>query len=520
VALYAFSAWRYRLVGFVYLAAWLAAVPYGLLLGLLPIPHAWLGLGWLPLIVGYILGARLAFHRSPLPNDFLRHWAMPFYLLAYGLSAAMMLQSLGTTLTSALAFGAAAAIYGGSALLYRKPAWLFPALIAAHLGLLATFALFPSPLPAYYVSQPMTVFTWLLAAAGFWLERRAAGPGERSLWARLDAPWARPFLLAAGLDMVLWQVVAGASLTTGLWVAGAQALLLALLAMLWLDPPLAYATLGLVMLSAIYALSLAGVPIGSAESLAWLAVVGFGFYLAARLAGQALWTHLGRLWEQPLARVALGLTAVTAAGMLVAQPGSLLYTAAVLGLGGAQALGEAYRLRRVRLGYAGVALELAAWVLLLVANNVAQPQWYAIPAGLYLVGVGNLERRLGRKPLAMLIESLGLAVLLVTTFSQSLDGGMSGLPYFVLLIVEGIGVVAWGALRRLRSPFFIGLAANVINVLAQLVLLFVGPSALIRWLIIGGTGLFIVTSVVYVEIQLKQLIARAQAWREALAAWD
>src|SRR5207253_470 len=31
VALYAFSAWRYRALPFIYLAAWLAAVPYALL---------------------------------------------------------------------------------------------------------------------------------------------------------------------------------------------------------------------------------------------------------------------------------------------------------------------------------------------------------------------------------------------------------------------------------------------------------------------------------------------------------
>ena len=40
VALYAFSAWRYRSTAFLYLAAWLAAVPYYLVLGLLPIPPA------------------------------------------------------------------------------------------------------------------------------------------------------------------------------------------------------------------------------------------------------------------------------------------------------------------------------------------------------------------------------------------------------------------------------------------------------------------------------------------------
>jgi len=216
--------------------------------------------------------------------------------------------------------------------------------------------------------------------------------------------------------------------------------------------------------------------------------------------------------------MALAVLAVVA--MMSAWPLNGAATAAVLGLAGAQAIGEAYRLRRLRLGYAGVALLLAAWAVLLLSNNVAQPQWYALPAGLYLMGIGYLERRVGRKPLAVIIEALGLAVLLVTTFTQSLDGGAAGLPYFILLIVEAMGAVAWGALRRLKSPFFIGLAANAINVLAQLVLLFAGPSTLIRWLIIGGTGLFIVGAAVFVERQRERLLTQATAWRETLAAWD
>ena len=527
VALYTFSAWRYRATVFVYLAAWLAAVPYALLLGQLPIRADWLGLAWLPLIVGYILGARRAFHHEPLPMDFLRHWAMPFYLLAYALTVAMISQSQSSALTSALAFGAAALVYGGTALLFRKSVWLFPSLLALHLGVLAAFGLAPSTQPAYFVSEPMLALTWMMAAAGYLLERRAGlqiqRAGARNQRTQLAAPWALPFLAFAALDVLVWQGVAAASPGTGQFVALGNALLLGLLAMLWLEPPLAYGALALLTLAAVYGLALAGLPFTSAGGLAALAGLGFGFYLAARLAGLAarrLGTRRGGLWEQPLAHAAIALAILPALGLFAAQPLNGAATAAVLGLAGAQAIGEAYRLRRLRLGYGGVALLLAAWSVLLLANDVAQPQWYALPAGLYLLGVGYLERRVGRKPLAVIIEALGLAVLLVTTFSQSLDGGAAGLPYFILLIVEAMGAMTWGALRRLKSPFFIGLAANAINVLAQLALLFAGPSTLIRWLIIGGTGLFIVAAAVFVERQRDQLVTRALAWREALAAWD
>src|SRR5262249_33368287 len=155
----------------------------------------------------------------------------------------------------------------------------------------------------------------------------------------------------------------------------ASLLLLGLLAMAWLDQPLAYAALGLITLAALYSLSLAGVPLGSAASLGWLAVLGFGFYLAARLAGMLRATRLGGLWETPLNRAARVLAGVGALALLSPQGGSVLVEALALALAGAQALGEAYRLRRLRPSYLGVALLLVAWMLVLVDRQVAQPQW-------------------------------------------------------------------------------------------------------------------------------------------------
>jgi hypothetical protein len=145
---------------------------------------------------------------------------------------------------------------------------------------------------------------------------------------------------------------------------------------------------------------------------------------------------------------------------------------------------------------------------------------YAIPAGLYFSGVGFLERRRGSKWFALVVESFGLAVLLLTSFIQSLNGGAGGLPYFVLLIAEGMLVIWWGAARRLKAPFFIGLAASALNVAGQIVVLFGGGSTLIRWLIILSAGLLFVTAAVFVERQRVRIIARAQEWRVALEAWE
>jgi hypothetical protein len=51
VILYVLSGFRFRETLFIYPAAWLAAVPYYLLITLTPLETRWYGLAWLPLII-------------------------------------------------------------------------------------------------------------------------------------------------------------------------------------------------------------------------------------------------------------------------------------------------------------------------------------------------------------------------------------------------------------------------------------------------------------------------------------
>ncbi|MCP4536759.1 MAG: hypothetical protein GY832_06400 [Chloroflexi bacterium] len=191
--------------------------------------------------------------------------------------------------------------------------------------------------------------------------------------------------------------------------------------------------------------------------------------------------------------------------------------AITLALAGAFCLVIACRDRRYRLGYLGTAMLESAWVLGLITWGVRQPQWYAIPIGLYFTGVGYLERRQGRGPFATIVESFGLALLLLITFIQSLDGAQ-GLRYFGLFVVEGLIVIGWGASRRAKAPFFIGLAASVLNVVVQIVVL-VRVYEVNRWFIMLGVGLLMVIVAALVERRRERIITRAQEWRDILETW-
>ena len=132
--------------------------------------------------------------------------------------------------------------------------------------------------------------------------------------------------------------------------------------------------------------------------------------------------------------------------------------------------------------------------------------------------VGILERQRGRRVFAMILESFGLAVLLVTSFVQSLNGAQ-GFPYFVLLLVEGVLVIWWGAARRERAAFYAGIGASALNVVAQVIVL-INVYEINRWIIILGVGLLLVTIAVFVERQREKIIRKSREWRQALEKWE
>jgi len=89
----------------------------------------------------------------------------------------------------------------------------------------------------------------------------------------------------------------------------------------------------------------------------------------------------------------------------------------------------------------------------------------------------------------------------------------------VLLLIEGLVVIWWGAWQRLKVPFFTGLGASALNVVAQVVVL-VNVHEESRWFIILGVGLLVVIVGVFVERQREHIIARAPEWRTELEAWE
>lgn len=540
LVLFALSAWRFREPLFLYPTTWLSIVPYYLFaITYFTIPSEWQGLVWLPLIVLLIGLGRFVFHKRPLdlktPRAILNalaHPAIPFYSIAYALTVNMVLASRWNPTTLTVALAIATLLYLASALLFRHPAWLYPTLFTAHFAILAYFTIHPSDSPARYVTIPFLILTWLEALAGYFVSRRypvtemtANGRLVFKFFGReidfgsypsvgyLTVPsWAQPIFVVVALDTLLWEGSALSSLDTGLWVSAGFFLLFALFTTLWQDKLLAHVSLGLGILAIVYQMYNLG--LATPGIFANLGIIALGLYLLSWLAD---WLK-GRLeaWQSPLSNLAIELSVISLLVTLPLITGETLSAALALAAAGGLYLTMSLRRRTTLIGYFGMGMLLAGWSLFLFFAHVEQPQFYAIPAGLYFTGMGFFERRRRPGRFALLIESLGLAFLLVTSFIQSMDA-ITGLPYFLLLLVEGGLVVWWGAARRLRVPFVIGLIAIVVNFLAQLVVRFHDANP---WVIGFVVGIALVTLGIFVERRREKLLAQAQDFRDMLERWE
>ena len=333
----------------------------------------------------------------------------------------------------------------------------------------------------------------------------------------LTPSWSQPLFIFAAVDIAIWQSVALSNPETAIILATAHTLLLGLFAFLWADITLIYGSLAFFILAVGYRLHWAEIPFP--QALAWFGGIGLGFYLLAQVTKQVE-KRVNRLsiWVDPLTKVGMFLSAFSVIFTLPFIASDTTATAAALAFAGTLYLAIAYRGRYYRLGYLGMGMLQLAWVLVLNVQDVQQPQWYAIPAGLYFTGMGYLERQRGHDVFAKIIESFGLAVLLVTSFTQSVNG-KEGFAYFVLLLVEALLVLWWGAVRRQKIPFFAGLGASVLNIIAQVIVLS-NVYDINRWIIILGVGLLLVTAAIFVERQREKIILRSKEWRETLDTWE
>jgi hypothetical protein len=473
-------------------------------------------------------------------------WALPFYALALGGAALAVLLSLADPARLTITLLLAAVTFGWSTAYFRLRGWLLATIATLQLAVLSGFSWLDWwERPLTHIALLFLPVTFATAFIGMAVERR---------WNRQPAElrgpnWSSPFFVMLAADVALAQILSwnfGLIFLTdaeGIAITVGHTLLLAILAVWWSSSGLAAFTAILAFVGLLQYLFFSEAELTTWPTALALTAVAYGLvayllrYLRIR---EILWVQRPalKIWEQPLLTggwsiSGLSLLAAFAVGSNVMglafraifrlpllTPNDIAQVqmvTAVLALLGLFYLAAAVVDRLPRLGYIAMGMLLTAWSLeWLLVWGQREVQWYAVPAGAYLLVVGYLEWHNGRRSLARWIDYLALLLLLGTSFWQSL--GAVGWPYALLMGFEGLMITWWGSTRRLRRFLYAGVVGVTVDVVGQLIQPLL--TATNRWIVFGIVGIFLVSLAILVERRLENVLALTKDVRRRLENWE
>ncbi|MBE7473847.1 MAG: hypothetical protein DPW09_08760 [Anaerolineae bacterium] len=534
-------------------ASALAIVPYAMGLQKSALSPEYYGLALFPgalaaLMLGWGLDRRLGEYRdfpwgrpgqwlAVLASRFLQWWGLPFYALGFGLAVASPFFTEFRAGLSALNFLLLMPLFGWAIYRFRLRVWLFALFIAGHLAAvyyLQELGWWRYPPWAWYRFLPVTLIT---AGVALFIERyRQEGSPLSLSW--FFKGWSRPLYIIVLFDIICGQVFSLSATSVGMIVTLVHALILATLASFWVSAWLPYVSIALGVVALVQWLSTLKGPIEELPAvLAGLAllygVIGYGLsWIRQNLPENRTLRSWLVIWELPLQRFSLifsgGILLLTAwlgldvVGWTIRAMIGLPFretvelaiiqmVVRVLSLLGLLYVAAAFTYRRLRWGYAAIGMLLAAWILhAFYVQRWENIQWYAIPAGCYLLAIAYLEWQRGNKVPARWLDYTAMVLLLGSLFWQTL---LFGWTYALLLGSEGFSALWWGSARRMRRFLYAGMVAVILATVGQLVN---SLRSVNQWIVFGFIGLSLVVIAVLVERKLENI----KAWYEVLETWE
>jgi len=536
----------------------LSVVPYAGLIQRSTIPVEYYGLSLFPGAVLSITLGRWLDQRLGEWKDFpwnqpgswltafaqrlLHWWSLPLYALGLGLASAAPFFAGGRANFIALNFIMLAAFYSWAVMRFRLRFWLVMGILSTHYALaffLDSLRLWRDADEAWLRFLPLTV---VMLISGLILEKRL---NENSPLAthRLFWGWSRPFYLFVFIDILFAQLGSLRGTLAGTEVSLVHMLLMAVLASVWLSTEFSYLStlLGFVALWQWRAAEQAAgifLPVHLAGLALGYGVLGFGYSLLKRQTAQSVRASTPRwlaIWEVPLQRSAL-LLSFLSLGLVpffgidivgwslrallglsfrqIVDAETVYMLVWVLSLMGLLYVTAAAVYRRIRLGYLAIGMLLTGWFTyafyINAWDNLRQLQWYAMPAGLYLLGIGYLEWQRGNRQLARWVDYAAVFLLLGALFWQTL---VFGWWYAVLLGSVGFAAFWWGSARRLRRFFYAGMSGVILAALGQTLN---ALQEINQWITFGLIGIVLVVLAVLVEGRLEAI----KAWQQVLETWE
>jgi hypothetical protein len=479
-------------------------------------------------------------------NRFLNWWALPLYGLGLGLATAAPFFTNSQSSQIALNLILLAAFYGWAVYRFRLRFWLLTALFAIHLSLgfyLDTFSLWRTAAEAWLRFLPLTV---LMLFVGLLIEIRW-NEGSPLHSKRIFTGWSRPFHLFVVVGILFSQLGSPGETYAGAAVSFINLLMVAVLASVWKSSGLSYIStlLGFFALMQLHGAanwSNINLPVHLAALALGYGALGYGYSLLKQRTGPAKSAADSNplfswhaVWEIPLQRSAmlisflsLGLAVLMGIDIArwsvraffgasfreIVEARTIYMAVRVLSLIGLLYVAVSAVRKRVRLGYLAFGMLLAGWFLyafyINIWDNLKQLQWHALPAGLYLLGIGFVEWLSANKDLARWLDYLGILLMVGSLFWQTLVFG-----WWFALLLGGEGLVAfwWGSARRLRRFFYAGMAGVVLAGLGQLLN---ALQEVNQWITFGLIGILLVALAIIVERRLDTI----KTWQQVLETWE
>ena len=463
-------------------------------------------------------------------------WGLPLYALGFGLASFSVFYTNERSDIAALNLILLAGFYGWGIYRFRLRSWMVITVLVVHLAAvmgLDALGWWNYPDWAWLLFTPAPI---VMACLGLWLERRLA-EGAPFAAKRFFVGWSRPLYLFVMLDFIIAQASASWETPASVWVTIIHALLMLLLASAWLAPAFLYLSAGLGALALLQWVELLSVSVETMSVyFAYLALgyglVGYGVHLYHNIRNLPVWLAS---WARPLQRsglllsfgvlfftVVLGfdLTTWTVRALFgmpfreIVALSTVQMVVSVFSLLGLLYLSDALVYRRIRQSYAAVGMLLAGWLLFAFYtqawDGLRQAQWYALPTGLYLLGISAMEWHTGSKSLARGLDYAALFLMFGSLFWQTL---IFGWQFALLLGAEGLGIFLLGSARRLRRFFYAGILAVVLATLGQLIN---ALQAVNQWVSFGMIGLLLVGAAILVERNLDDI----KEWQESIEDWE
>ena len=559
VILYTITAFWLRKPLILTLAGLLVIVPYGVGIRQLGIAPEFYGLALFPgavvaLSLGWLLDQKFGPWRDfpwskplqwpqALINRFLNWWALPLYFLGFGFACLSPLFARGRSDLIALNFALMVPIFGWAIYRFRLRIWLLALTGAIHLGwgfVLDWGGWWQYPAYAWQRFAPVTIFT-LLAALWIYNRRDEGSPFELG---KFFFGWSRPLYLFVFVGVFMSELFSLGGKEAGAVVSLVNVLVIAVLVSAWRLPELAYLStaIGAVALAQ-WLQSLSGPIQGLPVAYAYLAL-GYGlagFLLSAakrRVRWEAEETKMPAwllVWEPPLQisglLVSVGVVFLTAilgfdlitwtARALVGIPfreivdtQTVIMVVNMFSILGLLYLSTSVMYRRIWLGYLAIGMLLSSWMIyafyLQQWDSLRQLHWYALPAGLYLLGVAYLEWNHGNRSLARWLDYVAIFLMLGSLFWQTLVFGWS---FALLMGLVSLVALWWGSARRLRRFFYAGIVGVVLATLGQLLN---ALQHINQWVTFGLIGLLLVLIGIIVERKRESL----KVWQDTMEDWE